>query len=114
MNSFRQMIAVFFGQSKNRSIKGDALDQFHNFQNEQDTVKQASAHYKFFYEQYKTYDPNALWNHRFFSIRASNYAALYAERFASKFLIYAIYIIGIWITFIFVTFLIGHIQSCCN
>lgn len=93
----KQGIAILLGQTKNEMLKGDALHDLEQFKNI-GTAKKATAHRTFFYKQYKTYDPDALWNFRFFSVRAANYSKLYGERFASYFLILAILLLGVWIS----------------
>lgn len=93
----KQGIAILLGRTKYEMLKGDALHDLERFK-EIDSSKKATAHRTFFFKQYKTYDPDALWNFRFFSIRAANYSKLYGERFASYFLIVAILLLGLWIT----------------
>lgn len=87
-----------------RPLYGDALDGFEKFK-ESAGLKKITAHRKFFYEKYKTYEPDALWNYRLFAIRASNYSKLYGERFASSGLIWAIFTMGVWITLVFARFI---------
>lgn len=93
----KQGFSILFGRHKYESIPGDAISDFEDFKN-YDTTQKASAHRTFFYKQYKTYDPDALWNFRFFSIRAANYSKLYGERLASYFLVSAIILLGFWVT----------------
>lgn len=103
----KQIISVLLGNFARANIK--EIEEFNKF-NRMNTIDQSRAHYSFFIRRYKTYDPDALWNHRFFSIYASNYSKLTAERWASTFTKFSICIFGIWLASICILKIITWIK----
>ncbi|MDR2345871.1 MAG: hypothetical protein LBE18_07365 [Planctomycetaceae bacterium] len=104
-NKIKCGFAILKGHVEQSKQKGDAISIFEEFR-QFDEIAKSSAHRKFFHDRYTSYDPDALWNERFFSIRASNYSKIYSEKFASILLIWSIIIMGIWVIIIAVTYFI--------
>ncbi|MCP4054192.1 MAG: HAD family hydrolase [Mesoflavibacter sp.] len=97
LTNIKQWIATLIGWPTTWQYKtGDAIDSYNKLKKASEKEK-ARAHYDFFVETYNTYDPESLSNLRLFQLRAANWAKVYAERIASKLLIFAITLILIWL-----------------
>lgn len=95
----RQGAAILLNSThlyKHTYLPDDPIDQWEKMKN-QSITEQAYAHYEHFYEKYQTYDTEALSNHRYFSVRASNQSKVYAERFSSSCLIISIILLALWV-----------------
>jgi phosphoglycolate phosphatase-like HAD superfamily hydrolase len=92
----KQVFAVLLGwPQKWLHLPNDAIAEYRAIQHASER-EQASAHLKFFYDRYRTHNPDALLNLRMLELRATNYSKLYAERIASNLLILAITLIVLW------------------
>lgn len=96
---FNQAIAILLNTKaryKDTYMKNDPIDEWEKLK-KTSISEQANAHYEHFYEKYKTYDPEALLNMRYFAVRASNYSKLYAERFSAGCLMWSILLLCFWV-----------------
>jgi phosphoglycolate phosphatase-like HAD superfamily hydrolase len=95
--SLKQLFSILFGKPQKWLYKeGDPIDYFEKFKKYPEEEK-ARSHYNYFFEQYNTYDPESISNHRLFELRATNYSKLYPERIASILLMFAIVLIVVWL-----------------
>jgi len=74
----------------------DSIDEFNHLKASSPN-KQSRWHYKFFYDRYKTYDPDALSNLRLYELRATNYQKVYAERSGSIFAKISMVLLLLWV-----------------
>ncbi|MGO9377804.1 MAG: hypothetical protein ACLP29_04530, partial [Dissulfurispiraceae bacterium] len=92
----KQWVAILLGWPEKWSyISDDAVDYCKKLK-QGNEAQRSKAHLRFFFDMYKTYDPDALSNLRLFELRAANYAKLYAERIASSLLGFSIVITIFW------------------
>jgi phosphoglycolate phosphatase-like HAD superfamily hydrolase len=93
----KQWLAILLDWPESwKSVPNDALRDYQALK-AADAATQARAHLQFFQERYRTRDPDVLLNLRLYEMRAANYAKLYPERLASKLLVTAIALSGIWV-----------------
>lgn len=93
----KQWLAILFDWPKSWKHKpGDAIAFYESLIDGTDEIK-ARAHYDFFIEQFRTYDPESLSNLRLFQLRAANYSKVYAETIASRLLMIAITLMLFWL-----------------
>jgi phosphoglycolate phosphatase-like HAD superfamily hydrolase len=95
----KQWVAVLIGwPSSWKSNWDDAIGEYEALKKANNATK-ARAHLSFFAKRYGTIDPDVIMNMRLYAMRANNYAKVYPERLASKLLVLAILLSGIWIIF---------------
>jgi hypothetical protein len=103
----KQLVAILLDAPASwKTVPDDALRQYEALKTA-DAPTQAHAHLRFFDERYQTRDPDALLNLRLYEMRAANYSKLYPERLASKLLVLAIVVSGIWL--VIKVSLFGHL-----
>jgi phosphoglycolate phosphatase-like HAD superfamily hydrolase len=92
----KQWLAILLGRPKSwLYLPNDVMSDYRALVNAPER-EQATAHLRFFYNKYKTHDPEALLNLRMAELHAANYSKLYAERIASKLLICSIALTVAW------------------
>lgn len=95
----KQWIAIFLDWPACwKSNPEDALGEYEALKRASPSTR-ARAHLQFFRERFGTTDPDIIVNMRLYAMRASNYSKAYAERLASKLLIVAIVLSGVWVVF---------------